>query len=489
MNNLRWKIVTVLAVFIIFFAVGPYPILAARYHLPSPAWLQEKQLKLGLDLKGGVHLVLRVQTEDALRLETDLESERLRDVLRTANIPANVVALNSTQFRVDGVPPAQDAAFRTAANEVQTNFERGSGSNGSYTFTMRPNIQVNLRGEAVVQARQTIERRVNELGVTEPQIAQQGANGDEILVQLPGVTDVEKAKSIIQSTGTLELKIVEQGPVPTREALLQNGQIPQGMDIVPGVSGGAPGEAAGTVYYLVRKVAAVTGRDLRSAPQVERRALLERALARATPPLHLTPMTRDAGVAAEWLSRFEGAGLDGVMAKRAEQTYQPDKRTMLKVKHQRTADCVVAGFRWHKNGPGTLIGSLLLGLYDGAGKLHHVGVTSSFTAAKRKELVAELSPLREGAAEEHPWREWAQWNGDQRMPGGSSRWNRGKDLSWEPLRIERVCEVAYDHLQGDRFRHATTFQRWRPDKPPAECRYDQLEETPAAELKQIFAGG
>ena len=150
---------------------------------------------------------------------------------------------------------------------------------------------------------------------------------------------------------------------------------------------------------------------------------------------------------------------------------------------------MVAGFRWHKNGPGTLIGSLLLGLYDGAGKLHHVGVTSSFTAAKRKELVAELAPLREGAAEGHPWREWAQWNGDQRMPGGSSRWNRGKDLSWEPLRIERVCEVAYDHLQGDRFRHATTFQRWRPDKPPAECRYDQLEETPAAELKQIFAGG
>src|SRR5256886_2615848 len=236
MNNLRWKIVTVLAVFIIFFAGGPYPILAARYHLPSPAWLQEKQLKLGLDLKGGVHLVLRVQTEDALRLETDLESERLRDVLRTANIPANVVALNSTQFRVDSVPPAQDAAFRTAANEVQTNFERGSGSNGSYTFTMRANIQVNLRGEAVVQARQTIERRVNELGVTEPSITQQGNNGDQILVQLPGVTDVERAKEIIRSTGLLELKIVEQCPSPTKEALMTNGKVPDGMEIGPGAA-------------------------------------------------------------------------------------------------------------------------------------------------------------------------------------------------------------------------------------------------------------
>jgi ATP-dependent DNA ligase len=175
-----------------------------------------------------------------------------------------------------------------------------------------------------------------------------------------------------------------------------------------------------------------------------------------------------------------------VVAKRAGQTYQPDKRVMLKVKHQRTADCVVAGFRWHKNGPGTMVGSLLLGLYDAEGTLHHVGVTSSFTTAKRKALVEELLPLREGAAEGHPWREWAQWSGDQRMPGASSRWNRGKDLSWEPLRIERVCEVAYDHLQGDRFRHATTFLRWRPDKPPQECRYDQLEETAPAELRQIF---
>ncbi len=238
--------------------------------------------------------------------------------------------------------------------------------------------------------------------------------------------------------------------------------------------------------YVAFDLLALGGRDLRDAPQSDRRAQLEKALAGVRPPLYLTPATRDVATARDWFSRFEGAGLDGVVAKRAEQTYQPDKRVMLKVKHQRTADCVVAGFRWHKNGPGTMIGSLLLGLYDDSGTLHHVGVTSSFTTAKRKELVRELAPLREGAADAHPWREWAQWTGEQRMPGASSRWNRGKDLSWEPLRIERVCEVAYDHLQGDRFRHATTFLRWRPDKPPSECTYDQLEETPAIELKKIF---
>jgi len=241
--------------------------------------------------------------------------------------------------------------------------------------------------------------------------------------------------------------------------------------------------------YVAFDLLAVDGADLRESPQAERRERLERALAGAKPPLYLTPATRDRAVAQDWFSRFEGAGLDGVMAKQASQTYQPDKRTMLKVKHQRTADCVVAGFRWHKNGPGTMVGSLLLGLYDAEGTLHHVGVTSSFTTAKRKELVQELAPLREGASEQHPWREWAEWSGGQRMPGMGSRWNRGKDLSWEPLRPERVCEVAYDHLQGDRFRHGTTFLRWRPDKAPGECRYDQLEETPAAELQQIFGSG
>ncbi len=261
MSNLRWKVVTILTVFVIFFGLGVYPILASRYHLPAPGWLMDKQLKLGLDLKGGVHLVLRVQTDDALRLVTEQDMERLREELKTRNIPVgNMDATDVIHFKVDGVPPAQDAAFRTAANEVQVNFDRGSGVNGSYTFTMKPNIQVNLRGESVVQARQTIERRINELGVAEPSIAQQGA--DQILVQLPGVADVEHAKSIIGSPGLLELKIVEGAPSPSKEALMVNGQVPQGMEIVPGVGGA--GDTT-TVYYMVKKVAAVTGQDLRSA--------------------------------------------------------------------------------------------------------------------------------------------------------------------------------------------------------------------------------
>jgi preprotein translocase subunit SecD len=245
----------------VFFGLGVYPILASRYHLPAPSWLMEKQLKLGLDLKGGVHLVLRVETDDALRLVTEQDMERLRDELKTRNIPVgNMDATDPVHFKVDGVPPAQDAAFRTAANEVQANFDRGSGLNGSYTFTMKPNIQVNLREESVIQARQTIERRINELGVAEPSIAQQGA--DQILVQLPGVADVEHAKSIIGSPGLLELKIVEGAPSPSKEALMVNGQVPQGMEIVPGAGGAGD---ASTVYYMVKKVAAVTGQDLRSA--------------------------------------------------------------------------------------------------------------------------------------------------------------------------------------------------------------------------------
>src|SRR5438552_2509111 len=269
MQNIRWKIITIVSVLIVFTGVGVYPILAAWKHLPAPAWLKEKQLKLGLDLKGGVHLELRVQTDDALRIETETEMERLRAELQTRNIPVSKIDLvNPTQFRVEGIPPAQDPAFRQAANEVQTNFDRASAGSGNYTFTMRPNIQSNLRDEAVVQARQTIERRVNDLGVTEPSIAQQGAGGDEILVQLPGVTDVERAKQIMGSPGLLELKIVEQGPASTKEALMTNGQVPPGTEIVPGISG-APGDS-GTVYYLVKKLAAVTGRDLRNArPSVD----------------------------------------------------------------------------------------------------------------------------------------------------------------------------------------------------------------------------
>jgi ATP-dependent DNA ligase len=233
--------------------------------------------------------------------------------------------------------------------------------------------------------------------------------------------------------------------------------------------------------------------NLMEHPLVERRRRLEAALAGAQAPVHLTPATRDRALALEWFERFEGAGLDGVIAKRLEQPYRPGERSMIKVKHARTADCVVGGFRWHKQGPGTMLGSLLLGLYDDAGVLHHVGIAASFTTKRRKELVEELAPLRENALEGHPWREWAAFMAEaepgQRMPGAGSRWNRGKDLSWEPLRIERVCEVGYDHLQGDRFRHATHFIRWRPDKQPSDCRYDQLEERPAAELAHLFASG
>jgi ATP-dependent DNA ligase len=234
---------------------------------------------------------------------------------------------------------------------------------------------------------------------------------------------------------------------------------------------------------------AVDGTDLRNLPLEERRARLERLLATARPPLHLTPMTRDRDEASDWLARFEGAGLDGVIAKDARGTYQPGKRAMIKVKHVRTADCVVAGFRWHKAGKetGELIGSLLLGLYDEKGHLHHVGVTSAFTMVVRRQLVAELAPLRTGALDDHPWRAWAGAGGETtRMPGGQSRWSAGKDLSWEPLRIERVCEVKYDHMQGPRFRHAAVFQRWRADKRPIDCGYDQLEVTAPYELARVF---
>ena len=245
--------------------------------------------------------------------------------------------------------------------------------------------------------------------------------------------------------------------------------------------------------FVAWDLLALGDEDLRAVPQGERRTRLEGVLGTAEPPVHLTPATTDRELAADWFDRFEGAGLDGVVAKRLDAKYQPGKRAMLKIKHQRTADCVVAGFRWHKNGPGTHVGSLLLGLFDDEGHLHHVGITSSFSWDRRAALVKELEPLRENALENHPWGEWAEWAqadsadaSGQRLPGATSRWNRGKDLSWEPLRAERVVEVAYDHLQGDRFRHATTFKRWRTDRTPESCRYDQLETTPPYLIEQIF---
>ncbi len=233
-------------------------------------------------------------------------------------------------------------------------------------------------------------------------------------------------------------------------------------------------------------------RDLRSAPFEVRRQQLEAMLSQAKPPLHLTPATRDSAVAQDWFRRFEGAGLDGVMAKPISGVYEPDKRLMFKVKHERDCDCVVAGFRWHKKGEGTLIGSLLLGLFDDSGSLQHVGVCASFTLAKRKELVEFLAPYRENALAHHPWKRWAEASAGeagQRMPGGQSRWSQGKDLSWEPLRPELVVEVAYEHMQGSRFRHMSQFRRWRTDKKPTDCTYAQLEVVPPQELMEIFSSG
>lgn len=233
--------------------------------------------------------------------------------------------------------------------------------------------------------------------------------------------------------------------------------------------------------------------DLRGEPFRNRRERLERLLSSAKPPIHLTPATEERAVAADWFRRFEGAGLDGVVAKDVSGTYEPDKRVMLKVKHERDCDCVVAGFRWHKNGEGTAVGSLLLGLFDEAGNLQHVGVCASFKQQKRRELVDFLAAYRKDALVNHPWGSWA---GDgkgreagQRMPGGQSRWSQGKDLSWEPLRPELVVEVAYEHMQGTRFRHMAQFRRWRSDKRPDDCTFAQLEVVPPQELMSIFATG
>jgi ATP-dependent DNA ligase len=239
--------------------------------------------------------------------------------------------------------------------------------------------------------------------------------------------------------------------------------------------------------FVAFDLLAVDGTNIMAAPQHERRARLESLLKDAKPPLHLTPVTQQRALATDWLQQFEGAGLDGVIVKPVDSPYLPGKRAMLKVKHIRTADCVVAGFRWYKDTKDA-VGSLLLGLYDDHGTLHHVGVTSAFTMATRRSLVQILEPLRKNALDEHPWRDWTSEaaHATTRMPGGQSRWSAGKDLSWEPVRIERVCEVKYDHLQGDRFRHATHFLRWRPDKPPAACRYDQLEVTTPYALQKVF---
>ncbi len=240
--------------------------------------------------------------------------------------------------------------------------------------------------------------------------------------------------------------------------------------------------------FVAFDLLALDDRDLRSEPYARRRAALETLLADAKPPVHLTPVTTEHAVAADWFNRFEGAGLDGVVAKAADLHYREGERVMLKVKHERTADCAVAGFRWHKDAG---VGSLLLGLFDEHGVLHHVGVASGFSATQRETFVGELAPLRERALDDHPWRDWAEHDQQARtrMPGAQSRWNAGKDLTWEPVRVERVCEVGYDHLQRTRFRHATAFRRWRPDRLPSSCTYDQLDTPVPAELSTVFSAG
>ena len=239
--------------------------------------------------------------------------------------------------------------------------------------------------------------------------------------------------------------------------------------------------------FVAFDLLALDGDDLLPTPFAQRRQRLEKVLAKASPPLHITPLTDDVETARDWFTRFEGAGLDGVVAKRAEGEYEPGKRGWIKVKHQRTADMVVAGFRWHKDGEG--VGSLMLGLYDDGGNLHSVGVASSFTAKQRKELVEELAPLRENALANHPWGDWANAAAHEqgtRLPGAQSRWSGGKDQSWEPLRIERVAEVTFNQLTAGRLRHPAKFLRWRDDRTADSCRYDQLEVIAPEELTRVF---
>jgi ATP-dependent DNA ligase len=240
--------------------------------------------------------------------------------------------------------------------------------------------------------------------------------------------------------------------------------------------------------FVAFDLLALDDESLLDAPYEQRRAKLEHALSKAGDQVHLTPVTSDIDEARRWFQIFEGAGLDGLICKDLSAPYQPGKRQMKKVKHARTCDAVVAGFRWHKSGP--VVGSLLLGLYNADGQLQHVGVTSSFTAARRVELLDELAEYRMDSIEGHPWAFWAGQDAatTDRMPGAQSRWNSGKDLSWLPLRPELVVEVAYDHMEGDRFRHTTQFQRWRPDREPASCTYEQLEEPVLYDLKQVLKG-
>lgn len=317
-------------------------------------------------------------------------------------------------------------------------------------------------------------------------------DGDELLVQSRDLKPLDRyfpelaepLRAALPARGVVDGEIVIAGPAGLDfDALL--------LRIHPAESRVRRLAAETPASFVAWDLVAVGDDDLRGAPFAERRRRLAASLAPGVPRVRLTPLTEDRDVAADWFARFEGAGLDGVVAKRLDGAYEPGRRGWAKVKHARTADVAVAGFRWHKDEAGSGVGSLLVGLHDDEGTLHHVGVASGFGAALRRELAAELAPLRDRALDDHPWRAWAtaelaEAADGRRMPGAQSRWNRGKDLGWEPLRVERVAEVAYDHLQGDRFRHATRLVRWRPDRSPADCRYDQLEASVPYELGSIF---
>jgi preprotein translocase subunit SecD len=265
MKNLRWKVLTVVGVFAVFFVIGVYPILASRYDLPAPGWVKARQLKLGLDLKGGVHLVMRVHTDEALRTSGQTTGDQLRERLRGAGVTVGAITTPTpTSVRVEGVPQDRDAEFRRIADEIMAaNYERNPGAGGVYDFTLRPNIAAEMREQTVVQAQETIDRRVNELGVTEPNISRYGDTGDQILVQLPGVSEVARAKEVIRSTAQLQFKLVEGGPAASQEALLQphGGKVPPDMEVLTGASTGD----AGTSHYLLRRAPVVTGTDLRTS--------------------------------------------------------------------------------------------------------------------------------------------------------------------------------------------------------------------------------
>ena len=317
-------------------------------------------------------------------------------------------------------------------------------------------------------------------------------DGDEILVQSRDLRPLDRYFP--------ELAVPLQAALPGRAVV--DGEIviagPRGLDfdalllrIHPAASRVRLLAAGKPASFVAWDLLAVDDEDLRARPFSERRRRLTERVAAGVPGFHVTPTTEDRALASDWFTRFEGAGLDGVIAKQLDGTYEPGKRGWAKVKHARTADVAVAGFRWHKDEVDSGVGSLILGLHDHEGTLHHVGVASGFAGARRRELVGELAPLRDGALDGHPWRDWAtaelaEAAGGRRMPGAQSRWNRGRDLAWEPLRVERVAEVAYDHLQGNRFRHATRLVRWRPDRNPGECCYDQLEATTPYELADIL---